>query len=178
MVRSGRLGFLPQSQLRCFAMIGPARISRLLSASLLSALLLAALVSAVLLPRAYPADDLEQSLRSRYANKTLVLRGFYHGDKIKLQFRRQARGQSRFRRLDGRWGRARNLNQCFGSASDDSRGSADIDLRRPPTRVPKLGEQETGEQETGEQETGEQETGEQETGEQETKENQPSPDRS
>jgi len=58
-------------------MIGPARISRLLSA-----LLLAALVSAILLPRACPADDLEQSLRSRYANKTLVLRGFYYGDKL------------------------------------------------------------------------------------------------
>jgi hypothetical protein len=64
--------FLRQSQLRCFAMIGPARISRLLSA-----LLLAALVSAILSPRAYAADDLEQSLRSRYGNKTLVLRGFY-----------------------------------------------------------------------------------------------------
>jgi hypothetical protein len=59
-------------------MIGPARISRLLSA-----LLLAALVSAILPPRAYAADDLEQSLRSRYGNKTLVLRGFYHGDKLK-----------------------------------------------------------------------------------------------
>ena len=59
-------------------MVGPARISRLRSARLL-----AALVSAILLPRAYPADDLEQSLRSRYGNKTLVLRGFYHGDKLK-----------------------------------------------------------------------------------------------
>ena len=59
-------------------MVGPARISRLRSARLL-----AALVSAILLPRAYPADDLEQSLRSRYRNKTLVLRGFYHGDKLK-----------------------------------------------------------------------------------------------
>jgi TonB family protein len=59
-------------------MIGPARIARLRSARLL-----AALVSAILLPRASPADDLEQSLRSRYANKTLVLRGFYHGDKLK-----------------------------------------------------------------------------------------------
>jgi len=59
-------------------MIGPARISRLRSARLL-----AALVSAILIPRAYPADDLEQSLRSRYGNKTLVLRGFYHGDKLK-----------------------------------------------------------------------------------------------
>jgi TonB family protein len=59
-------------------MVGPARISRLRSARLL-----AALVSAILLPRASPADDLEQSLRSRYANKTLVLRGFYHGDKLK-----------------------------------------------------------------------------------------------
>src|ERR1700733_13882580 len=58
-------------------MVGPARISRLRSARLL-----AALVSAILLPRAYPADDLEQSLRSRYRNKTLVLRGFYHGDKL------------------------------------------------------------------------------------------------
>ena len=36
-----------------------------------------------LLPRAYAADDLEQSLRSRYGNKTLVLRGFYHGNKLK-----------------------------------------------------------------------------------------------
>jgi TonB family protein len=58
-------------------MIGPARISRLLSA-----LWFAALVSAILLPRAYAADDLEQSLRSRYGNKTLVLRGFYHADKL------------------------------------------------------------------------------------------------
>jgi hypothetical protein len=40
-----------------FAMVGPARISRLLSA-----LLFAALVSAILPPRAYAADDLEQSL--------------------------------------------------------------------------------------------------------------------
>lgn len=59
-------------------MIGPARISRLVSAVLLTSL-----VSAILLPRAYAADDLEQSLRSRYGNQTLVLRGFYHGDKLK-----------------------------------------------------------------------------------------------
>ena len=59
-------------------MIGPARISRLLFV-----LLFAALVSAILLPRAGAADELEQSLRPRYGNKTVVLRGFYHGDKLK-----------------------------------------------------------------------------------------------
>jgi hypothetical protein len=61
-----------------FAVIGPARISRLLFV-----LLFAALVSAILLPRAGAADELEQSLRPRYGNKTVVLRGFYHGDKLK-----------------------------------------------------------------------------------------------
>ena len=70
--------FSPQSQLRLFAVIGPARISRLLFV-----LLFAALVSAILLPRAGAADELEQSLRPRYGNKTVVLRGFYHGDKLK-----------------------------------------------------------------------------------------------
>src|SRR6202046_1456822 len=82
----------------------------------------------------------------------LLLRGFYHGDKLKYDSAGHARGQSPFRRLDGRWGRARNLNQCFGnqcfgSAIDDSCGSADLDLRRPRTRVPNFRGQETKEKE-------------------------------
>src|ERR1700735_405677 len=49
----------------------------------------------------------------------LLLRGFYHGDKLKCDSAGHARGQSPFRRLDGRWGRARtSINVSEINVSD------------------------------------------------------------
>jgi len=58
-------------------MIARERIPRLLSALFVSGLIFVILTS-----WAY-ADDLEDSLRAQYAGKILVLRGFYHADKLR-----------------------------------------------------------------------------------------------
>lgn len=59
-------------------------------------------IVAALIPLHVHANELEQRLRNEYTDKTLVVRGFYQGQRLGVRFRGHAgKGLGRFRRLDG-----------------------------------------------------------------------------